>query len=232
MQKLNAVFPYLYLLFSCASASCQPSECPCLHEALSLLAEAHDMPQTSEDTRFGIKNLMDRWGLKRVETASSVVVWSTEPQPSRIGLDSRDTVLWGVGPLHAERKLVSDCSPSAALQLPSVSRPPAEPARDPQGLCTAEAIQETVSKAVQDAEENKNKRLKVSLERPNGRSSIKRYVKAHTVPYSGDFNKEMVKRKREREERQREMESRMVTNTMLFSSLLPSVEGSEEDYYL
>lgn len=85
-----------------------------------------------------------------------------------------------------------------------------------QGLRPAEAVQETVKKGVQEAEENKNKKLKELLERLNDRGSIKSYVKAHTVPYAGDFNKQMVKRKCEGEERQREMESRMVTNTMLF----------------
>ena len=133
MQKLHAVFPYLELLFSSASASqLQPNECPVLHEALSLLAEAHDLPQSSADIRSGITNLMGKWGIKRGLTAKSVVVWSTEAQASQIGLDSKETVLWVVGALHAERKHMSDCSPTAALQLVPVSPPPAEPISSPE----------------------------------------------------------------------------------------------------
>lgn len=42
VQKFDAVFHYLKLLFNRAGASClQPNKYPCLHEALSLLAQAY-----------------------------------------------------------------------------------------------------------------------------------------------------------------------------------------------
>ena len=134
VQRFDTLFPYLNLLFSTASAAVlQPNRSPTLHEALSLLAEAHDLPETSQQTRQGIARLLGQWGIMRVPIANDVGVWSSEPQPSRIGTDSKETVLWVVGALHAQRTCSCDCSPSAALQLGSL--PPtrfAEPANAPQ----------------------------------------------------------------------------------------------------
>lgn len=44
-------------------------------------------------------------------------------------------------------------------------------------MYTAEAVQAIVGRAVQEAIQNENKKLKVLMERPNGRKSIKRYMK-------------------------------------------------------
>ena len=68
------------------------------------------------------------------------------------------------------------------------------------------------------------------LERPSGKEAIKQYIQTHTVPYCGNFNQEMVRRKKEREAEQRKRVSGMVVNTMLFTTMLQSGdEGSEGD---
>lgn len=104
--------------------------CP-LHEALTLLAEAHDQQDVSEDTRAGIRRLMTQWGVARVASNSNLGVWSSQPDPSRLGLDKDDIVLWVVGALQAQRVSASDCSPSAALQLVPI-KTPIDPAHIPQ----------------------------------------------------------------------------------------------------
>lgn len=124
LQQFDQLFPYLELLFSTVSASTlQPNSSPGLHEALSLLAEVHDLSETSQEVKQGITRLMGQWGIMRVPVVNDVGVWSSEPQPSRIGSDSRETVLWVVGSLHAERKPTCDCSPSAVQQLVAVPQP-------------------------------------------------------------------------------------------------------------
>ena len=65
-------------------------------------------------------------------------------------------------------------------------------------------------------------------QRPNGRSAIKGYIRKHTVKYAGNFNEAMVKRKREKEEMQRKLESRSITDTMLFTTLLESTDSFSE----
>ena len=125
MQRFNQLFPCMELLFSTVSArTLQPNSSPCLHEALSLLAEVHDLAETTQATKQGIARLMGQWGIMRLPIANHVGVWSSEPQPSRTGLDSRETVLWVVGSLHAQRTLTSACSPSAVQQLVVVSPQP------------------------------------------------------------------------------------------------------------
>ena len=125
MQRFDHIYPYMELLSSNFSASSlKPNSSPCLHEALSLLAEVHDLPQTSQQTKQGIARLMQQWGIMRLPVINNVGVWSSEPQPSRIGLDSRETVLWVVGSLQAQRQPTSDCSPAAVQQLVAVPPQP------------------------------------------------------------------------------------------------------------
>ena len=136
LQRFDVVFPYMELLFGTVSASTlQPNSSPCLHEALSLLAEVHNLSETSQETKQGIERLMGQWGIMRVPIANDVGVWSSEPQPSRIGSDSRETVLWVVGSLHAQRTPTCDCSSSAVQQLVAVpSQPFPVPADAPKVL--------------------------------------------------------------------------------------------------
>ena len=125
LQRFEQLFPYLELLFSTVSASTlQPNSSPCLHEALSLLAEVHDLAETSQEVKQSIARLMGQWGIMKVPIANDVGVWSSEPQPSRIGSDSRETVLWVVGSLHADRTPTCVCSASAVQQLVAVPQPP------------------------------------------------------------------------------------------------------------
>ena len=138
MQRFEALFPYLESLISTSSASTlHPNKSPSLHETLSLLAEAHDLPDASEETRFRIGRLMWQWGVMRVPIDSHVGLWSSEPQPSRAGLDTKEVVLWVVGALNpkfqADRRSACDCSPSAALQLvPGPPDLPVHPGNIPQ----------------------------------------------------------------------------------------------------
>lgn len=138
MQRFDHVFPYMELLFSNFSASSlQPNSAPCLHEALSLLAEVHDLPQTSQQTKMGIARLMQQWGIMRLPVINEVGVWSSEPQPSRIGSDSRETVLWVVGSLQAQRQPTSDCSPTAVQQLVAVPPHPFPVPADTPQVCNS-----------------------------------------------------------------------------------------------
>ena len=132
VQRLDAIFPYMEIILSTDSASsmtCNHSS-P-LHEALTLLAEAHDQQVVSEDTRAGIRRLMTQWGVTRVASNSNLGVWSSQPDPSKVGLDKDDIVLWVVGALQSQRVSASDCSPSAALQLVPI-KTPIDPAHIPQ----------------------------------------------------------------------------------------------------
>ena len=81
-----------------------------------------------------------------------------------------------------------------------------------------------VEKAVQEGVADKEKVLQVILQRRNGTSAIKAYVQRHTVKYAGDFNEEILKRKRQEEE----LQSRSITNTMLFTTLLESADSVSE----
>ena len=134
VQRFNEVFPYLYQLFSNASASSlQPNNSQCLHEALTLLAEAHDLPNMSEETQHGIRRIMGQWSIMKIPTGNPLVVWSSEPQPSRICSDKKEVVLWIAGALQEQRPSACDCSPAAAMQLMSAfPNAPAEPADVPQ----------------------------------------------------------------------------------------------------
>lgn len=130
MQRLDAIFPYLEVLFSIGSAATlQPNHPWCLYESLCLLAEAHDLPITSKQTKLGISRLLGQWSIMRLPVNNVIGVWSTEPQPCRIEDDKREVVLWVVGALQANRTPCCDCSPSAAMQLVSVrsSEKPANP---------------------------------------------------------------------------------------------------------
>lgn len=132
VQRLDAIFPYMEVILSTDSASsmsCNHSS-P-LHETLTFLAEAHDQQDVSEDMRAGIRRLMNQWGVARVASTSNLGVWSSQPDPSKVGLDKDDVVLWVVGALQAHRVSASDCSPSAALQLVPIKRP-IDPAHIPQ----------------------------------------------------------------------------------------------------
>lgn len=132
MQRLDALFPYLELIFSKGSAaSLQPNQCVCLHESLSLMAEAYDLPSTSEKTKLGIASLMSQWKITRLPLANDVGVWSTQPHPSHIGEDNNEVVIWVVGALQKDRTPCCDCSPSAAVELVSVT-PPTQPTSAPQ----------------------------------------------------------------------------------------------------
>ena len=132
MQRLDDVFPYLDLILSTDSASnVSPNNSAPLHETLSLLAEAHDLPDITEETQFGIRRLLSQWCVMRVPTDNCVGVWSSQPEPSRMGLDKDDIVLWVVGALKAQRTSACDCSPSAALQL-FPAKAPVDPANIPQ----------------------------------------------------------------------------------------------------
>lgn len=134
LQRFDQLFPYMEPLFSTAS-TLQPNSSPCLHEALSLLAEVHDLAETSPETKQGIARLMGQWGIMRVPIANDVGVWSSEPQPSRIGSDSRETVLWAVGCVHAQRTPTCDCSPSAVQQLVAVPPQPFPVPADAPKVC-------------------------------------------------------------------------------------------------
>ena len=134
VQRFNGVFPYLDQLFSNASASLlQPNHSQCLHEALTLLAEVHDLTNMSEETQHGIGRIMGQWSIMKIPTENPLVVWSSEPQPSRICSDKKEVVLWLAGALQEQRPSASDCSPAAAMQLTSaLSNALAEPANAPQ----------------------------------------------------------------------------------------------------
>ena len=132
MQRLDDIFPYLELILSTDTASnVSPNNSAPLHETLSLLAEAHDLSDITEETRFGIRRLLSQWFVMRVPTDKCVGVWSSQPEPSRIGLDKDDIVLWVVGALKVHRASGCDCSPSAALQLVP-AKTPVDPANIPQ----------------------------------------------------------------------------------------------------
>ena len=134
MQRLNEIFPYLSQLFVTPSArTLHPNNSPALHEALTLLAEAYDMPSVSEETQYGIRHIMGQWDIMRVPTGKSVGVWSSQPQPSRICSDKKETLLWVVGALQQQRPSACDCSPAAAMQLVSATHTaPAKAANAPQ----------------------------------------------------------------------------------------------------
>ena len=130
MQRLDDIFPYLELILSTDTASnVSPNNSPPLHETLTLLAEAYDLPDITEETRFGIRKLLSQWCVMRVPTDSCVGMWSSQPEPSRV--DKHDIVLWVVGALKAQRRSACDCSPSAALQLVP-AKTPVDPANIPQ----------------------------------------------------------------------------------------------------
>ena len=136
MQRFDQLFPFMELLFSTVSArTLQPNCSPCLHEALSLLAEVHDLPETTQLTKQRIARLIGQWGIMRVPVSNDVGVWSSEPQPSHIGSDSRETVLWVVGSLHAQRTPTSHCSPSAVQQLVAVTPQPFPVLADAPKVC-------------------------------------------------------------------------------------------------
>lgn len=101
-----------------------------------------------------------------------------------------------------------------------------------QGLYTAEAVQAIVEQAVLEAKANDEKTLKVLLQRPNGRSAIRGYVRRHTVKYAGNFNKQMIARKREKEQAQRSLQDCSITSPMLFTTLLESADDLGEDPYI
>ena len=100
-----------------------------------------------------------------------------------------------------------------------------------QGLYTAEAVQAIVDKAVQEAvnrqQEAQRRALKV---RPHGRWAIKNYMRAHTWNYHGDFNSEMLSKKRERDAMQREAEK--IVDPMPFTALMKSADNGSEGPYL
>ena len=100
-----------------------------------------------------------------------------------------------------------------------------------QGLYTAEAVQAIVDKAVQEAvsceQEAQRRALKV---RPHGRWAIKNYMKAHTWKYCGDFNSEMLSKKRERDAIQRQLDKNV--DPMPFTALMKSADNGGEDAYL
>lgn len=95
-----------------------------------------------------------------------------------------------------------------------------------QGLHTAEAVAVAV--------DSTKKISRVVVQRPNGKSAIRGYVQRHTVNYAGNFNQQMLLRKRQKEELQRQLESRSITNTMLFTTLTETVdlENLSEDPYI
>lgn len=132
MQRFDAIFPYLELILSTDTASnMSPNSSAPLHETLTLLAEIYDLPDITEETRFGIRKLLSQWRVRRVPIDSCVGLWSSQPEPSRICLDKNDIVLWVVGALKAQRTSACDCSPSAALQLVP-TKTPVDPANIPQ----------------------------------------------------------------------------------------------------
>lgn len=132
MQRLEALFPYLEIIFTKGStATMQPNQCFSLHELLSLLAEAYDLPGTPEKTKLGITRLMSQWGIMRLPLTDDVGVWSTQPHVSQIGEDDSEVVIWVVGALQKDRNPCCDCSPSAAVELVSVT-PPSQPTNAPQ----------------------------------------------------------------------------------------------------
>lgn len=97
-----------------------------------------------------------------------------------------------------------------------------------QGLYTAEAVKAIVDKAMQEA--RFQEKVDQRRPRPHGRRAIKNYMRAHTWKYTGDFNRDMLAKKHQRDAIQRELEKSI--DLMPFTSLLRSADNGGEDVYL
>ena len=145
-HQLAHILPHLEILLQTARMILV-AESPCLEDTLVLLVEAHSLPNASPEVKRSICRIMNQWVLMPIPVVNDMVVWSDEPQPARIGSNSRDVVLMGVGQLTQQRLYTSDVSPAAAVQLSSPSLTssqtsaspgvpnPAEPAHNVPQVC-------------------------------------------------------------------------------------------------
>ncbi len=147
-HRLVHMLPHLEVLLQTARMI-PVAKSPCLEDTLVLLAEAYSLPNASPEVKRSICRIMNQWALMPIPVQNNIVVWSDEPQPARIGSNSRDMILMGVGQLTEQRLYTSDVSPAAAVQLssppPTSSQPslsaspeapnPAEPAHNAPQVC-------------------------------------------------------------------------------------------------
>ena len=119
-QQLVNLLPHIEVVLQTARMI-PVAKSPCLEDTLVLLAEAHALPNACAQIKRSISRIMNQWALMPIPVESDMVVWSDEPQPARIGSNSRDVVLLGVGQLTQQRLYTSDVSPAAAVQQLSPS---------------------------------------------------------------------------------------------------------------
>ncbi|KAL0055769.1 hypothetical protein WJX82_004158 [Trebouxia sp. C0006] len=121
---------------------------PCLEDTLVLLAEAHALPNACLQLKRSISRIMNQWALMPIPVENDIVVWSDEPQPARIGSNSREVVLLGVEPAYN--------APQENAADEFISRAEAE-----------KAVAEAVAAAVRKEREDADKMIKVLTRRPN-----------------------------------------------------------------
>jgi hypothetical protein len=149
-QQLDNVLPHLEVLLQTARMI-PVAKSPCLEDTLVLLAEAHSLLNACPELKRSICRIMSQWALMPIPVENDIIVWSDEPQPARIGSNTRDVVLMGVGQLTQQRLYTSDVSPAAAVQQSSLSPTlsqtslsaspeatnPAEPAHNAPQVCVS-----------------------------------------------------------------------------------------------
>ena len=99
--KLELLLPFLeQLLFTARRVLPQTS--PMLLDALTLLSEAYDSPDSSDNARLYISKILFAWGLSRVAVSNSITLWTDKPQ---IGANTAEqgTLVLGVGLLQQPR---------------------------------------------------------------------------------------------------------------------------------
>ncbi|DBB06583.1 TPA: hypothetical protein ACH3X1_012113 [Trebouxia sp. C0004] len=177
-----------------------------------------------------------------------------EPQPARIGSNSRDVVLMGVGQLTQQQLYTSDVSPAAAVQQspsPTFSQTflsaspgassPAEPALNAPQETTADdfisraeaekAVAEAVAAAVSKEREDADEMIKVLTRRPNDKWMVRNYCRRHTNHFRCDFNADMLNKRRQKLEAQEaSTQSSNDVDVCVFSSMLSTV--TVDDAYI